>query len=76
MEQRFWFEGAALAAPFTNNSLESFNRKIKDQRTLRDRLLLKDFLCDLLSFIKYVSILRKNEGKNRYCTQIIIGNEL
>ncbi|CAG4974255.1 unnamed protein product [Parnassius apollo] len=39
-----WFLGAAPRSPATNNALEAFNRNIKDQNTLRERLPLSHFL--------------------------------
>jgi hypothetical protein len=39
-----WYEGFATCVPSTNNALESFNRVIKDQKTMRERLPLKQFL--------------------------------
>ncbi|CAK1582220.1 unnamed protein product [Parnassius mnemosyne] len=39
-----WFLGAAPCSPATNNALEAFNRNIKDQNTLRERLPLSHFL--------------------------------
>lgn len=39
-----WYLGAASESPSTNNALESFNRVIKDQNTLRERHPLSRFL--------------------------------
>ena len=38
-----WFEGVRHFTPSTNNCLESFNRVIKDEETLRERLPLSRF---------------------------------
>ena len=38
-----WFEGVKHFTPSTNNALESFNRVIKDESTLRERLQLSRF---------------------------------
>lgn len=38
-----WFEGVRHFTPSTNNCLESFNRVIKDEETLRERLPLSQF---------------------------------
>jgi hypothetical protein len=38
-----WFEGVMHFTPSTNNALESFNRVIKDESTLRERLPLSRF---------------------------------
>ena len=35
-----WYEGYAKCIPSTNNALESFNRVIKDQKTMREGLPL------------------------------------
>ena len=35
-----WFEGLATYVPSTNNALEATNRVIKDEDTLRERLVL------------------------------------
>lgn len=48
---RNWYEGAAEKSPSTNNALESFNRYLKDERTLRERLPLAEFTDKLLEWI-------------------------
>lgn len=42
-KNRHWYEGFAHYTPSTNNAVESFNRKIKDEQTLRERLDLSQF---------------------------------
>lgn len=38
---RYWYEGCGKLVQSTNNALESFNRLIKDEQTLRERLDLQ-----------------------------------
>jgi transposase-like protein len=40
---RNWFEGIQKMIPSTNNALEAFNRVIKDENTLRERLPISRF---------------------------------
>ncbi|CAF1565268.1 unnamed protein product, partial [Rotaria sordida] len=40
----FWYEGSANLIPSTNNGIESFNGKIKQMYTLRNKLSLSSFL--------------------------------
>lgn len=42
-KHNLWFEGAKHLTPSTNNALESFNRVIKDENTLRTRLPISRF---------------------------------
>ena len=46
-----WYEGAYSNLPSTNNALESFNRKIKDEYMLRERLPLGRFIIHSLEYI-------------------------
>ncbi|CAF0718020.1 unnamed protein product [Brachionus calyciflorus] len=39
-----WYEGYAVGYPSTNSGIESMNRNIKDEATLRDCLPLRDFI--------------------------------
>ena len=39
-----WYEGVSLFVPSTNNALESTNRVVKDESTMRERLPLGQFL--------------------------------
>ena len=41
-----WYEGYNYFASSTNNSLETINRMLKDEHTLRERHLLSRFLCN------------------------------
>ncbi|XP_048481537.1 uncharacterized protein LOC125489545 [Plutella xylostella] len=43
-QNRSWYLGAHMGSPATNNALESHNRVIKDEYTLRERLPLSRFL--------------------------------
>jgi transposase-like protein len=44
-----WYEGSGLLIPSTNNRLESWNRVIKDEHTLRERLPISHFLQHLFN---------------------------
>jgi hypothetical protein len=44
---KYWYEGAAVGYPSTNNGLESLNAKIKQQYTLRNKLPLSKFLATM-----------------------------
>ena len=46
-----WFEGLATYVPSTNNALEATNRVIKDEDTLRERLVLSRFTVVLFSIV-------------------------
>lgn len=51
-----WYEGACvdlgIKAPSCNNGLEVFNRIIKDEKTMRVRLPLKQFFSQLLTWVE------------------------
>lgn len=49
---RNWFEGISDKIPSTNNALESFNRIIKDENTLRERLPVGQFMTMLMIYIE------------------------
>lgn len=51
-----WFEAIAMRVPSTNNAFESFNRVIKDEQTLRDRLELKVFRIKAFEMVKQWSV--------------------
>lgn len=55
-QNRFWYEGFAKLMPSTNNALESFNRLIKDEQTLRERMDLGKFRMALYKMTKEWSI--------------------
>ncbi|RNA25215.1 hypothetical protein BpHYR1_049505, partial [Brachionus plicatilis] len=59
-----WYEGLQLFTPSTNNSLEATNRVIKDEDTLRDRLVLSRFTVVALSIVKKWSIERNPSKQN------------
>jgi hypothetical protein len=46
--QRFWYEGAYLNGPSTNNGLEATNAVIKKNHTYRERLPVQQFLTLLV----------------------------
>lgn len=57
-----WYSGAAEAGvPLTNNSLESFNSKIKKQGTFRERMKIRVFLDRMITVMKVWS---KNSDVN------------
>jgi hypothetical protein len=49
---RFWYEGAEKMTPSTNNALESFNRVIKDENSMRERQPISRFSVELLDWIE------------------------
>lgn len=44
IQNQNWYLSAVPTSPSTNNSLETFNKIIKDTNTLRERLQLSKFL--------------------------------
>lgn len=48
---RNWYEGSGFLIPSTNNALESWNRVIKDENTLRERLPISHFLQHLFNYV-------------------------
>lgn len=55
LQNRYWYEGARLNTPSTNNGLESFNATIKREHTFRERLELSRFLVVLFEMLKQLS---------------------
>lgn len=51
-KNRNWFEGFAKRTPSTNNALESFNRVVKDEQTLRERMDISQFRVKLFEMVK------------------------
>lgn len=47
-----WYEGFAKLTPSTNNALEAFNRLIKDEHTLRERLDISQFRVVLFDMVR------------------------
>jgi len=47
-----WYEGLQMFTPSTNNSLEATNRIIKDDYTLRERLVLSRFISVVFEIVK------------------------
>jgi hypothetical protein len=47
-----WFEGAKKLVPSTNNALESYNRVMKDEDSLRERVSLSRFTVGLIDWIE------------------------
>lgn len=62
-QHRNWYEGYMELTPSTNNALESFNRVIKDEQTLRERFDLSRFRTTLYNMVKQWSI-EYDEGLN------------
>ncbi|CAF0857349.1 unnamed protein product [Rotaria sordida] len=46
-----WYEGLSMYVPSTNNALEATNRMIKDEDTLRERLVLSRFTVVIFSIV-------------------------
>lgn len=63
IDNRFWYEGAAMLAPSTNNALESFNRYLKDEHTLRERIDLGQLRSVLFEAIEKWSLAYTNDLK-------------
>ncbi|CAF0826715.1 unnamed protein product [Brachionus calyciflorus] len=55
------YEGAALSYPSTNNGLESTNKPIKDNHTVREREHVSRFIKSVFEIIKIWSIDRSSE---------------
>ena len=47
-----WYEGAGVGLSSTNNGLESLNGRIKREHTLRERLLLGQFLNGVTDLLR------------------------
>lgn len=47
-----WYEGLQMYIPSTNNALEATNRVIKDEDTIRERLVLSRFTVVVFSIVK------------------------
>lgn len=52
IQNRNWYEGIAKRVPSTNNALESSNRLIKDEQTLRERMDIAQFRVKLFEMVK------------------------
>lgn len=75
---RNWYEGACVnvkKAPSNNNGLEVFNWTIKDEKTLRRRLLLQTFFNQLLGWV-HSWLARYVGGDNQILSHPIIDNPL
>lgn len=55
-KNRNWFEASGRLVPSTNNALESFNRLIKDEQTLREKTELKIFRVKVFEMVKQWSV--------------------
>ena len=49
---KFWYEGVAIGYPSTNHGLASFNKRIKQQYTLRNKLALSKFLITMETMLR------------------------
>lgn len=58
-----WYEGFAKRVPSTNNALESHNRTIKDEQTLRQRMEIGVFRVQMYAMIRQWSV-EYNSGLN------------
>lgn len=74
----FWYEGAGLTYPSTNNGLESTNKGIKDTHTLREREHISRFMKTAGGIIEKWSFDRSSEvdGIKKYYDEPLISNEL
>lgn len=54
-QNRNWFAGAKLLSPCTNNALENFNRRLKDDFDLRQRTKLAVFKTKILETLHILS---------------------
>ncbi|CAF1550482.1 unnamed protein product, partial [Rotaria sordida] len=52
LDLKFWYEGAAIGYPLTNNGLESLNNRIKQQYTLRNKLPLPKFISTMDTMLR------------------------
>ena len=59
-----WYEAAAPELPSTNNGLESFNRTVKDDYTLRERLPFAIFKEKMVDMMRNISFDRSQECQN------------
>lgn len=66
-KNRYWYEGARILTPKTNNALEATNRVIKNEHTLRRRYDFSRFRAVLCDMIKNWS-LGYESGVNEYHT--------
>lgn len=71
-KNNLWFEGAAIGLPSTNNCIESYNRHIKDEGTLRKQELVGYFLDNLFSFISCESEERNSNGVKAFINDVQI----
>lgn len=55
-QNRNWYEGFAIQVPSTNNAIESFNRVLKDEQTLRERMDLTVFKVKMCEVVQHWSI--------------------
>jgi hypothetical protein len=55
IQNRNWYLGVNLGSPATNNALESFNRVIKDEHTLRERFPISRFLVVATEMVNHWS---------------------
>lgn len=56
IKNRNWYEGFRVKTPSTNNALESKNKGIKDEHTLRERLEFTQFRVVMFEMIRQWSI--------------------
>ena len=59
-----WYKGLEIYVPSTNNALKATNRVIKDEDTVRERLVLSRFTVVALSIVKKWSKERNPTGIN------------
>lgn len=60
---KYWFAGAALLAPSTNNAVESTNRRIKDDFNFRTRSKMNVFQTKILQVLNVLSCEYRDDVK-------------
>lgn len=74
-KNRYWYEGVRHFTPSTNNALETDNRVMKDEHTLRERYDVAKFRAVLFTMIETCSLAYVN-GTKEFHTNPIIDLEL
>lgn len=68
---RNWFEGVQKLVPSTNNALEAFNRVLKDENTLRERLPISRFSVILKEYIRSWSLQYTTKAKEVHLNSVV-----
>lgn len=70
-KNRYWYEGARHFTPSTNNALETDNRLLKEEYTIRERFDLAKFRGVLYTMIETCSLAYVNGSKEFHTSPII-----